>query len=238
MRISKKTLVDDFENQFSFESAVMKTDQLARGVRPNRLTRWLVPPLPWATVTFVCATAAGWLKLPPLVADSMVYRALALGQNDKVPGSIAGRILHPLSIRLVSSVFGLNIDTAFLAVGIVTLAVLCVSLAWILKQTTGFGALVLPLLFTPLVVHYMFGLYYCQDLFYAALLSCFFAAMLRGYKRIALLLLLPLYLARESTILLAVALGAMAWLDSDWAVLSECGVLTVLGMGASRISRA
>ena len=199
------------------------------------LLRWLAPPLPWAVVTFWCVAAAGWQNRLLLVADSTYYRALALGHYRDVPGSVAGRILHPLTVRLLSAVLGADIDTAFLLAAIVSLAALCGLMAWILKQVTGFGALVLPLLFTPLVVHYMFGLYYCQDLFYAALLGCFFAAMLKERKWLALLLLLPLYLARESTVLLAVAWGAVAWLDSDWTVLAACGIFTVGGLGVSRI---
>jgi hypothetical protein len=191
--------------------------------------------MPWAVLTFACVVVAGWRTSRPLYADSIAYRALALGRYEEVMSSIAGRILHPAFVRLVCRVSGLNIDDAFLLVAVIALAVLVANVAWIMKQTTGAGALVLPLLFTPVVTRYMFGLYYCQDLFYAALLSGLFIALMRGRTAVALILLLPLYLVRESTVLLALVWASIAWFESDWTTPVACGVMTLIGLGMSRI---
>ena len=204
-----------------------------RQVRSN-LARWFRPPLPWAGLTFVLVAAVGWPKTPPLIADSIAYRAMALGRFGEVPGSICGRILHPAVVRFISWATKLNIDQAFFTVALVTLAVLIVSVAWILKQTTGFGVFVLPLLFTPVLVEEMFGLYYCQDLFYAALICCFFVALLKRRKWLALSLLFPLFLTRESTVLLAAVWAVLAWCESDLPLVGACIGVTLAGWGVSR----
>src|SRR5579863_4720716 len=206
----------------------------AGGHVDDSVSRWFVPPLPWAALTFALVAAAGWPKTPPLVADSIAYRALALGRFGEVPGSISGRVLHPAFVWFVSWAASLNIDQAFFVVSLITLALLIGTVAWILRQVTGFGALVLPLLLTPVLIDDMFGLYYCQDLFFAALLSCFFLVLIKGRTWLALVLLLPLYLTRESTILLALVWVALAWFESDFVVAAVCVAITVVGLFVSR----
>lgn len=201
----------------------------------NRVSCWFVPPLPWAALTFVLVTAAGWSKTLPLIADSIAYRALALGQSEQVVGSIAGRILHPAFVRFVAWTLSLNIDQAFFVVDLIALAILAGTVAWILKHVAGFGALVLPLLFTPVLVREMFGLYYCQDLFYAALLGCFFVTLIKRRTWLALALLFPLYLARESTLLLAFVWAGFAWFESDFFVVGACAAVTLAGLIVSRM---
>jgi hypothetical protein len=220
------------------ETAMAKAAQArlcgAAGHVADSVSRWFVPPLPWAALTFALVTASGWPKTPPLVADSIAYRALALGRFGEVPGSISGRILHPALVRFVSWAASLSIDQAFLVVALITLAVLIGSVAWILKEVTGFGALVLPLLLEPVVIDEMFGLYYCQDLFFAALLSCFFVVLIKGRTWLALAILLPLYLTRESTILLALVWAALAWFESDSFVAGVCVAISFAGLFVSR----
>jgi len=206
----------------------------AGGDVDDSVSRWFVPPLPWAALTLAFVTAAGWPKTQPLVADSIAYRALALGRFGEVPGSISGRVLHPAFVRFVSWAASLNIDQAFFVVALFTLALLIGTVAWILRQVSGFGALVLPLLLTPVLVGDMFELYYCQDLFFAALLSCFFVALIKGHTWLALVLLLPLYLTRESTIVLALVWAALAWFESDSLVAGACVAITVAGLLVSR----
>jgi|GEM_PF-1352594 len=220
------------------EAAHLQSDGGLRGFVSNNLARWFAPPLPWAGLTFALVAAAGWPKTPPLIADSIAYRALALGRFNEVLGSISGRVLHPAAVRLVSFALGINIDQAFFVVALVSLALFIGTVAWILRQLTGFGALVLPLLFSPLVVEEMFGLYYCQDLFYGALLGCFFVALLKGRKLLALLMLFPLLLTRESTVLMAVVWAVIAWSESDLLVAGVCIGVMLAGFGVSRMFAA
>jgi hypothetical protein len=215
-----------------------RTANAVDGRTRARLATCLAPPLPWAVLTFTLVTAAGWPATPPLIADSIAYRALALGRAAKVPGSISGRILHPAFARVVSWATGANIDQAFWLVALVTLALLIGTVSGILRQTVGFGALVLPLLFTPVLVKGMFGLYYCQDLFYAALLACLFAALLKNHKWIGLAMLLPLFLTRESTVLVALVWAAIAWFESDFVAVGACIGVTIVGLGLSRLFAA
>lgn len=198
------------------------------------VARWFAPPLPWIALTFALVTATGWPNTPPLVADSIAYRAMALGRIGEVPGSISGRVLHPYFVRFVNWAADLNIDQGFLVVALITLALLIGTVARILRQTTGYGALILPLLLTPVVVDEMFGLYYCQDLFYAALLSSFFVVLIKGRTWLALVLLFLLYLTRESTILLALVWAALAWFESDFIVVGVSSGITIIGLFISR----
>jgi hypothetical protein len=214
-----------------------RLDDAGAGRRLN-MWRWLVAPLPWAVVTFALVATAGWPKSRPLIADSIAYRALALGQAKEVLGSIAGRVLHPAAARLVSQATGLNVDQAFLAVALIALALLIGAAAWILRQATGLGALVLPLLFTPVLVREMFGLYYCQDLFYAALLSLFFVVLMKGRRWLALALLFALFLTRESTIVLVVVWAGIAWFESDFLIVAACVAVAMAGLGVSRMFAA
>ncbi len=216
------------------EAAQARLSGAGRSQACSGAARWFAPPLPWAVLTFALVAAAGWPKAPPLAADSIAYRALALGRFGEVLGSISGRVLHPAFVRFVSWAAGLNIDQAFFVVALITLALLIGTVAWILRQVTGFGALVLPLLLTPVLVDDMFGLYYCQDLFYAALLGCFFVLLIRGRTWLALALLLPLYVTRESTILLALVWAAMAWFEADFFVAGACVAMTFVGLFVSR----
>jgi hypothetical protein len=179
-------------------------------IRHSRAASWFVPPWPWAALTCALIVVIGWPKTPPLIADSTAYRSLALGRFGDVPGSISGRFLHPMCARFVSWVTSLSIDDAFFLVALIALAVLISTVAWILKQATGYGALVLPLLLTPVLSNEMFRLYYCQDLFYAAVLSCFFLTLIKGRSWLALVILFFLCLTRESTILLA-----LVWVGSS-----------------------
>lgn len=198
------------------------------------VARCLAPPLPWAALSFALVAVAGWPKTPPLIADSIAYRALALGRFGDVPGSISGRVLHPAFVRFVSWAAGLNIDQAFLVAALIALALLIGTVAWTVRQVTGSGALVLPLLFTPVLVDEMFGLYYCQDLFYAALLGCFFVTLIKGRTRLAPVFLFPLYLTRESTILLAAVWASIAWFESDFLIVGICVAVTIAGLLVSR----
>ncbi len=203
------------------------------------LGRWLAPPFPWAAFTFGLLVAAGWMKTAPFIAvDSLEYRAMALGRFNEVLGSISGRVLHPAFVRLLSFALSMNIDRAFFIVALASLATFIWTVAWLLRQAVGCAALVLPLLFTPLVVEEMFRLYYCQELFYAALLGCFFVALCKGCKQVALIILFALFLTRESTILLALVWATIAWSESDFQLVGGCIGATLAGVVCSRMFAA
>jgi len=206
------------------EPAILKLHQL------RATTRLLL----WVTVAYALGLLLGWPKSRPLIADSVDYRALAMGETNQVLGSIAGRILHPLTVRAVSLAAGVNIDRAFFIVDLTALAVLLLTVGWIMKRTLGSAVYLLPLLLTPVLVKDMFWLYYCQDLFYAALLACFFVLLISDHLWLAVLLMFPLYLTRESTLLLAASVAGVAWLRSKRLLAGACGLVTVAGMAVAR----
>ena len=111
------------------EAAQAQLAGAGRSEARSRVTRWFAPPLPWIALTFALVTAAGWPKTPPLVADSIAYRAMALGRIGEVPGSISGRVLHPYFVRFVSWAASLDIDQAFLVAALITVALLIATVA-------------------------------------------------------------------------------------------------------------
>jgi len=191
-------------------------------------------PVPWAAVTFTVVVSTGLTTGRPLFADSVDYRLMAMGMSKNVMSSISGRILHPAAVRLVSWLTKVGVDQAFVIVALISLAVLLCNLALILRLVTGYGSLTLPLLATPVVIHSMFRLYYCQDLFYAALLSGMFVALLKGQKVLATGLLLPLSLTRESTILLTIVWAFILFQESSILLSLVSIVLTGVGLACSR----
>jgi hypothetical protein len=201
----------------------------------RRTNTWFICQWPWVVLTFGVTIAAGWHVERPLVADSSAYRAMALGRFGDIPGSICGRFLHPTLVHVVSWVTGLNIDRAFAATSLIALAFLIGSVAWILKKVTGIGVLVLPLLSTPVLVDEMFRLYYCQDLFYAALLAGFILSLIATKSCAALLILFALCLTRESTILLSLIWVVLAWMESDRFTIVTAVTLTAAGLFVSRL---
>jgi len=210
------------------DPAILKLQQLRATMRL----------LLWVAVAYTLALLLGWPKSLPLIADSVDYRALAMGRTNEVLGSIAGRILHPLTVRGVQLVARVNIDRAFFIVDLAALAVLLLTVGWIMKRTLGSAVWLLPLLLTPVLVKEMFWLYYCQDLFYAALLACFFVLLITDHVWLAIALMFPLYLTRESTLLLAATVAGVAWLRSEKLLAGACGLITVAGMAVARIFAA
>jgi hypothetical protein len=159
-----------------------------------------------------CLCFAILLGLPGAIyaPDAGQYRLLALGQRDAVPAPFSARILGPATAGWLGRVTGLGVDTGFLLLGIVCLVALIALIAGLLWSWRAPIAIFAGIFLMPFWID-IFHNYYLPDLLHATLLAAILLCLLFGHTGFALLLLFPAYLARESTLLLALCLIFACW---------------------------
>src|SRR6202161_265489 len=159
-----------------------------------------------------CLCFAILLGLPGAVnaPDAGQYRLLALGQRSAVPVPFSARILGPALAGWLGRVSGLGVDTGFLMLGIVCLVALLALVAGLLWSWRPPAAIFAGIFLMPFWVD-IFHDYYLPDLLHAAILAAILLCLLFGHTGLAMLLLFPAYLARESTLLLALCLLFACW---------------------------
>jgi hypothetical protein len=170
----------------------------------KRVLSWLLPA--W------CLCFAVLLGLPDAayVPDAGQYRLLALGQHGAVPAPFSARILGPAMAGWLGRVTGRGVDTGFLLLGIACLIALLGLVAGLLWSWRAPLILSAAIFLMPFWVD-IFHDYYLPDLLHAALLAALLLFLLSGYSSLAFLLLFPAYLARESTLLVALCLVFACW---------------------------
>jgi len=184
----------------------------------------------------LAAVLAGFLALvfrpafyPPYF-EGRTYLAMARGNYARIPGYYGGRVLHPLVARLLARIAGVPVDArVFLWLSVASLLAFFVfiGLYYRLEYSSG-GRIWLFLLVTATVVD-QYRNYYWHDLFYAALCALFFL-VLRANVWISLPFALLLYITRESTIVLVVALVAVAAVRRRWKLCSAAAFVGLVGM--------
>jgi hypothetical protein len=159
-----------------------------------------------------CLCFAILLGLPGAIyaPDAGQYRLLALGQRGAVPAPFSARILGPAMAGWMGRVTGLGVDTGFLLLGIVCLVALIALVAGLLWSWRAPIAIFAGVFLMPFWVD-IFHDYYLPDLLHATILAAILLCLLFGHTGLALLLLFPAYLARESTLLLAACLIFACW---------------------------
>jgi hypothetical protein len=170
----------------------------------NRVFSWLLPA--W------CLCFAILIGLPgaAYVPDAGQYRLLALGQHGAVPAPFSARILGPAMAGWLGRVTGRGVDTGFFLLGIVCLIALLGLMAGLLWSWRAPLVLSAAIFLMPFWVD-IFHDYYLPDLLHAALLAALLLFLLSGCTSLAFLLLFPAYLARESTLLVALCLVFACW---------------------------
>jgi hypothetical protein len=170
----------------------------------NRILFWLLPA---ASLCF-----AIFLGLPGAIyaPDAGQYRLLALGQRGAVPAPFSARILGPAIAGWLGRSTGLGADKGFMLLGIVCLAALLALVAVLLWSWKAPAAVLAAIFLMPFWVD-IFHDYYLPDLLHAAILAAILLCLLFGHVGSAMLLLFPAYLARESTVLVAICLVFACW---------------------------
>src|SRR6202453_5127574 len=159
-----------------------------------------------------CLCFAILLGLPGAIyaPDAGQYRLLALGQRSAVPAPFSARILGPAMAGWLGRITGLGVDTGFLLLGVVCLIALLILVARLLWSSQA-GIVIFAAVFLMPVWVDIFHDYYLPDPLHAAILAAILLCLLFGHTGLALLLLLPAYLARESTLLVAICLIFACW---------------------------
>jgi hypothetical protein len=157
-----------------------------------------------------CLCFAILLGLPGAIGapDAGYYRLLALGQRAAVPAPFSARILGPAVAGWLGR--GLGVDTGFLVLGIACLAMMLALMAGLLWSWKAPAVIFAGVFLMPFWVD-LFHDYYLPDLLHAAILAAILLCLLFGHSGLALLLLFPAYLARESTLLIAICLVVAGW---------------------------
>lgn len=164
-------------------------------------------------------------------SDASEYLAIARGETNVIQ-PFASRQLGPLVVRVLSHVSHVSIYSGFLVEGLVSLVALT-AITGLLLIEAGVPA---ALLAAVGGLAFWSGLYnglVLPDLWYAAWIAVFLLMLRQNRVLVAALLLFPLYVSRESTILVLIILLIVAWKELGIAgrmlalAASVCGSLLV-----------
>lgn len=143
-------------------------------------------------------------------ADTESYLAMARGESAMMP--FAARQLGPLLARTVAHAVPTPTENAFFDLGVIYLVFFVGTVAFLLVRS-GAPAWMVPSVAAMMFWGFQFNALVMPDLLYAALL-CGFLLLLRGQQVMAAcLLLFPMMLARESTLLTLACFLAADWRD-------------------------
>ena len=141
-------------------------------------------------------------------ADIPQYLALANGQPAMMP--FASRQLGPLIVRALVSLLHVSVDTAFVIEGTVSMLIFFSTVLWYLLRSATprfmIGAIVGLLFWT-----WQYSSLVLPDLLYAALLCIFIILLDRRRFYLAALMMLPLAVSRESTLLTLACFLVAGW---------------------------
>ena len=168
-----------------------------------------------------------------LAPDAMVYRRLAIGPRALVPAPFSARILGPAAAKWLGQVTGSGLDKGFMILGIVSLVAILASMMYLLRSQAVHASIFAAIFLMPFWLK-LFNSFYLPDLLHAAILAALLVCLVCGRVTLAMLLLFPAYLTRESTLLIAICLAWAAWRRiSVRAILAGCSA-TLAGMLVSR----
>ena len=208
----------------------------ARKIRLADVPFLIVNRRVFATAGIGCALGAALAivfrpSIYPTYVEGIAYLLIAKLDFRWIPVYYAGRVFHPLVVRAVAHLFHVPIDAhPFLWVSAASLIVFLGGLgAYYGLDFPSTPSLWLLLTVTATVMD-QYRNYYWHDLFYAALCALFFLA-LRANWWLALPIVFLLYVTRESTIVLVVALVAITALRRQWAFCLSAVAVGLAGMG-------
>lgn len=163
------------------------------------------------------------------VSDALFYREIALGNLALVQQPFAGRLLHPLFVFAVDTLTPLSVDQSFLVIGVALIFALSIGLCW-LRRELHISLLYFILVILSPALFFLSRDYYLTDLAQSvALIFLFIAIVKKGLGHGSTLLLLALsFLIRESTLLVAVSMGAVAIFHRDQKTVYKILSITVM----------
>ena len=166
----------------------------------------------WKVVWGLVAVSVGLCLygIPSVLdVDSYSYQLMAEGRMSEVVRPYANRVLHPMVVR--------GMGDSFLVVAVLSLFVSLVALAGCFTddKIRLDNKTFLCLIASPVLCIYIVNIY-IQDLLVMALTALFFWSFLRERFWLVLVFLFLMQMARESTVVVAVALLAAIGLKRQW----------------------
>jgi hypothetical protein len=192
---------------------------------------------PWlAALLATVATLIIWKIVsatPYIDADAFHYRAMAAGQVAMKP--FAFRVLLPAMARLFANITGNSTDAGFLVVGLLSLWTLLYGTLLLVLERGRNLWLVIALISLPFWQD-SFRDYWLPDLLHAALVMLYLLLLRKRRWGWSAAMLVPMYLARESTLLIVLIAVPVLW----WLAGRRAGLLQALGalagMAASKFA--
>lgn len=230
---------NDRNGPISNERASMQTEDEAnqpvsagapRQMQRKRSAGWMAALL--ATLTLLGIWRFASIH-PSVDTDSIHYQAMAEGKSAMKP--FAFRVLEPAMAHLFANVTGRPTADGFLVVGLLSEWVLLYAVLLPVLQRRQDMWLAVVLILMPFWLR-NFTNYFLPDLMHAALCMVYLSLLRTRRWGLAAALLPVMFLARESTLLIAViAVPTLLWLVGRRAGLLQLGG-TLVGMTASKFA--
>lgn len=182
----------------------------ATGVAEPKRGSWR--PAPWmAALLATLGVLAIWkiVSVTPYVdSDSFHYLAMANGKIAMKP--FAFRVLAPAMARLFADVTGKPVEDGFLVVGLLSGWVLLYGVLLLALQRQRNSWLIVAMIPLPFWLD-SFRDYFLPDLVHAALIMVYLLLLRRRWWSWASAMLVPMFLARESTLLIVLVSVPVLW---------------------------
>lgn len=188
----------------------------------------------WAlsSLCFCFAAALGFANAR-YVPDARNYRLLALGLRAQVAAPFSARALAPSAAAGLARLAGMGVDRGFFILGILCFAAFVLCAAYLLAVRRAGAGLAAAVFLLPVWIDFYHN-YYLPDLLYSALIALLLVLLVSGRLTLAASLLLPAFLARESSLLTSACLGVAAWRRIPRRAVIAGAAATVAGAWASR----
>lgn len=183
--------------------------QLADAPGSRRAPRWALPLfiLIAATLSILVGGQHGDMFTLP---DSDAYLQMANGQGRLVPQPYTSRQLAPLIVRRASNLLHTGVEQAFIGLGVLSILILAGLVGHMLLRS-GASAFLLTAVAGISFWSSLFNGLVLPDLWVAALLGIFLYFLFQARFLAAALMLLPLAVSRESTLLVLICFLVAGW---------------------------
>ncbi len=174
------------------------------------------PKLYAALFAAVCIVVIGHYFFIPSIADSDWYVKIANGDIKDVVQPFSSRVLHPLTVHLISLVSGLPTDLSFWVLSIFLLFGFVLVLSLFFSELPSINAFAaFAVVFSPFLLNY-FRFFYLSELFYSFLLVVFFYLLKKNNLVLSLMTLGLLLFARPTeALILGCVLAAVSFFKSE-----------------------
>jgi hypothetical protein len=149
-------------------------------------------------------------EFPQMTADNLAYLKIAQGHPEEVMSIYCRRALYPFMARTLTLASGLSFRASFIFLELFSGVMLVYFLSRIFNLFGLSAWLVAFFVLTPFTLEGMVN-GYMPDLFHAAWIALFFFLVLHEKFVFALVILAIAYMARESTLIICLVFGVVAW---------------------------